>query len=198
MTKILFATGNVHKVDEARQILGPDYEVVTPAQLGWDGDIPETHPTIAGNSLQKAQFVWDKFHLPCFSDDTGLEVDALGGAPGVYSARYAGEDKSPADNRAKLLKELEGIPYEKRTAHFSCVVTYIDEKGQAEQYEGRCEGHIAMDESDGEQGFGYDKIFVADEYGVPMAEVTMDQKSAISHRGKALRAFQCHLQKNRG
>ena len=196
--KIIFATNNPHKVEEACQILGPDYEIVTPSQLGLEGDIPETHPTIAGNSLQKAQYIWDRFHKPCFADDTGLEVDALGGAPGVYSARYAGEGKNPADNRAKLLGELEGLPFEKRTAHFTCVVTYIDARGEATAFEGRCEGHIALEESPGVQGFGYDKIFIAQEYNVPMAEMTMEQKSAVSHRGKAMRAFRCHLQKNQG
>jgi len=195
--QLVFATNNSHKVDEAVRILGDGYEILTPASLGFDGDIPETHPTIRENSIQKAMFIWDKFHKACFADDTGLEVDALDGAPGVYSARYAGEQKKPADNRLKLLKELEGIPFEKRTARFRCVVTIV-ENGVPTVFEGVCEGHIALEESTGVQGFGYDVLFIADGYDKTMAEIPMDAKNAISHRGKAMGLLKCHLSQNRG
>lgn len=194
MREIVFATNNPHKAEEARAILGGGFEIVTPSSLGYDGDIPETHPTIRENSVQKAAFVWDRFGRDCFADDTGLEVDFLGGAPGVRSARYAGDDKSPEKNRAKLLKELEGVPYEKRTARFKCVVTLI-EGGVVTEFEGACEGHIAMEESAAVNGFGYDKIFIPDGFGVTMAEMTSEQKNSISHRGRAMRKLACHLQK---
>lgn len=190
---LIFATNNQHKADEAKALLGSRFDIVTPSALGYEGDIPETSDTIAGNSVQKARFIWDRFGKECFADDTGLEVDALGGAPGVYSARYAGEQKSPADNRAKLLKELEGIPYDKRTARFKCIVTLV-ENGVATTFEGLCEGHIALEESKGVHGFGYDVLFVPEGYSVTMAELTTDQKNSISHRGKAMRQLLCHLQ----
>lgn len=193
--QIVFATNNSHKVEEAVRILGPDFEIMTPASLGFDGDIPETHPTIRENSIQKAMFIWDRFHKTCFADDTGLEVDVLDGAPGVYSARYAGEGKNPADNRRKLLKELEGVPFEKRTARFRCVVTIVEE-GVPTVFEGVCQGHIALQESTGVQGFGYDVLFVADGFDRTMAEISIDEKNSISHRGKAMELLQCHLSRN--
>ena len=122
--KLIFATNNPHKSEEAQEILGPAFTVVIPASLGFPGDLPETHETLRGNSIQKACAVWNLFQSSCFADDTGLEVDALNGAPGVYTARYAGSDKDPAANRRRLLKELEGLPFEKRTARFRCVVSF--------------------------------------------------------------------------
>lgn len=190
--EIIFATNNPHKVIEAEGILGPSFKIVTPSSLGHEGDIPETHPTIRENSIQKARFVWDMFHKPCFADDTGLEVDALNGAPGVYSARYAGEGKNPADNRRKLLKELEGLPFEKRTAHFLCVVTLIED-GVISTFEGTCKGHIALAESKGVQGFGYDSIFIPEGLDKTMAEISIEEKSALSHRGEAMGKLKCHL-----
>ncbi len=191
--EIIFATNNQHKAEEARAILGDDFEIVTPSSLGYEGDIPETHPTIRENSIQKALFVWEKFGKNCFSDDTGLEVDFLNGAPGVRSARYAGDEKSPEKNRAKLLKELQGVPYEKRTARFKCVITLV-ENGVVTEFEGTCEGHISPDESEGVRGFGYDKIFIPEGFDITMAEITPEQKNAISHRGAAMRKLACHLQ----
>lgn len=194
--EIVFATNNPHKLEEARSILGPGYEVVTPASLGFAGDIPETHPTIRENSIQKAAFIFEKFGKPCFADDTGLEVDILDGAPGVYSARYAGEDKSPAANRKKLLKELKGVPFERRTARFRCVVTLVEADGSTFSFEGTCEGHIALEESDGVQGFGYDSIFIPKGFSVTMAEMSIEQKNAIAHRGAAMAKLICHLRQN--
>ena len=194
---LVFATNNPHKQQEAQEILGPAFHVVTPASLGFPGDLPETHDTLRGNSVQKACAVWNLFQTDCFADDTGLEVDALGGAPGVYSARYAGEGKNPADNRRRLLRELEGLPFERRTARFRCVVTLI-QGGELHVFEGTCEGRIALRESEGVQGFGYDSIFVPDGLDVTIAEISIEEKNVLSHRGKAMRQLQCHLLKNPG
>jgi len=195
--EIVFATNNPHKVEEAKEILGPNFTIITLDTLGFEGDIPETHPTIRENSIQKASFIWQKFGKPCFADDTGLEVDYLNGAPGVYSARYSGDDKNPAANRIKLLGELEGVPFEKRTAHFICMVTLIED-GTPVVFEGRCNGHIALSESAGVQGFGYDKIFIPEGYEITMAELPSGTKAAIAHRGQAMRKLACYLQQNHG
>ena len=195
--KLIFATNNAHKREEAQAILGPSYQVVTPASLGFPGDLAETHDTLRGNSIQKACAVWNLFQADCFADDTGLEVDALDGAPGVYSARYAGSDKDPAANRRRLLKELEGRPFAERTARFRCVVSLIQD-GVLHVFEGTCEGHIALQESEGVQGFGYDSIFVPDGLDRTIAEISIEEKNQLSHRGKAMRLLQCHLLQNPG
>ena len=194
---ILFATNNPHKQEEAQAILGPSFRVLTPASQGLAGDLPETCETLRSNSIQKASTVWNCFQQDCFADDTGLEIDALGGAPGVHTARYAGEDKDPAANRRRVLKELAGLPFEKRTARFRCVVALI-EKGELSVFEGTCEGHIALQESEGVQGFGYDSIFVPIGLDVTLAEISIEEKNRLSHRGKAMRMLQCHLLKNPG
>lgn len=196
MKDIVFASANRNKLAEVRKILGPQFNVILPEDLGFDGEIPETCETVRGNSGQKARFVWDLFGKPCFSDDTGLEVDALGGAPGVYSARYAGIPSNPANNIKKLLHELEGVPAERRTARFRCVVSYI-EKGELIQFEGICEGHINFAPVEG-GGFGYDPVFVAEGYGCTLAELTMEEKNKISHRGRAMDLLVCHLSQNQG
>ena len=192
MMDILFATNNLHKQEEAQSILGPGFHVITPASKGLSGDLPETCDTLRGNSIQKACAVWNCFQQDCFADDTGLEIDALGGAPGVHTARYAGDDKDPAANRRKVLAQLEGLPFEKRTARFRCVVSLIQEGG-LHVFEGTCEGHIALRESDGVQGFGYDSIFVPIGLDVTLAEISIEEKNALSHRGKAMRMLKCHL-----
>ena len=194
---ILFASNNPHKLEEAQAILGPAFHVVSPASLGFPGDLPETHDTLRGNSVEKACAVWNLFQADCFADDTGLEIDALDGAPGVHTARYAGEEKDPAANRRKVLKELEGLPFEKRTARFRCVVSLIQD-GALSVFEGICEGHIALQESEGVQGFGYDSIFVPTGLDVTLAEISIEEKNALSHRGKAMRMLQCHLSKKPG
>ena len=194
---ILFASNNSHKLEEAQAILGPSFRVLSPASLGFPGDLPETCDTLRGNSIQKASAVWNLFQADCFADDTGLEIDALGGAPGVHTARYAGEDKDPAANRRRVLQELEGLPFEQRTARFRCIVALI-ENGELTVFEGTCEGHIALQESEGVQGFGYDSIFVPIGLDVTLAEISIEEKNALSHRGKAMRLLQCHLLQNRG
>lgn len=193
---ILFASNNPHKREEAQAILGPAFHVISPAEKGLPGDLPETHETLRGNAVEKACAVWNHFQADCFADDTGLEIDALGGAPGVHTARYAGDDKDPAANRKKVLKELEGVPFENRTARFRCVVALI-ENGDLHVFEGICEGHIALQESEGVQGFGYDSLFIAEGLDVTLAEISIEEKNALSHRGKAMRLLCRHLQ-NRG
>jgi len=202
VTEIVFASGNLHKVEEAQKIIGEGYKIVTPAQLGFEGDIPETHETIPENSEEKARFVWNLFHKPCFSDDTGLEVDSLGGEPGVYSARYAGEPKDMSRNIVKLLDKMKDIPDGKRNAHFRCVVSYINSDGILTQFEGRCTGHINHAPVI-QGGFGYDPVFVPDEIhdgvantlGLTMSEMSMEGKNAISHRGKAMSQLVAFLKK---
>ena len=208
--KIVFATGNSGKLREASEILGEGFELVTPADFGITEDIPETGKTLRANSLQKAQYLYDKCGCDCFADDTGLEVDALGGAPGVYTARYAGDDKDFNRNMDKVLYELKvletsanmaaayGIKTKpvSRKARFKSVVTLII-GGEKHMFEGTLEGVIAYEKS-GNGGFGYDPIFIADEYpGQTLADITEEQKNAISHRGKALRAMAAWLHDNR-
>ena len=200
--KIVFATGNIGKLREASEILGEGFELVSLAQAGIEEDIPETGNTLRANSLQKAQYLYDKLGCDCFADDTGLEVDALGGAPGVYTARYAGEGKDFNANMDKVLYELSVLEGEarmagefglktkpvSRRARFKSVVTLIID-GKIKMFEGTLEGEIAREKS-GNGGFGYDPIFIADEYpGLTLADISEEGKNAISHRGKALRAM---------
>ena len=193
--RIIFATANPGKLREAAEVLGPDFEVVSPASLGITEDIPETGSTLQENSLQKAQYLFERTGLPCFADDTGLEVDALGGAPGIYSARYAGPGHDSNANMEKLLAELSrhsGLEPESpasRKARFHTVVTLILSDGQPRFFEGVCEGSIARQKS-GSGGFGYDPIFLPDAYpGRTLAEVSEEEKNAVSHRGRALQAM---------
>lgn len=208
--KIVFATGNKGKLREAAEILGDGFELSTPADFGITEDIPETGSTLMANSLQKAVYLYDRCGCDCFADDTGLEVDALGGAPGVYTARYAGEGKDFNANMDKVLYELQvaeceanmaagmGLHVRKvsRRARFKSVVTLIVD-GQKKFFEGTLEGVIAREKS-GNGGFGYDPIFIADEFpGMTLAEISEEQKNDISHRGKALRAMAAWLKQNR-
>lgn len=190
-SEIIFATANHNKVIEIAGKLGESFKIITPAELGYAEDIPETHETIPENAIEKAQFIWEKFHKTCFADDTGLEVDYLNGAPGVYSARYAGEPKNPARNVVKLLKELEGVPFEQRTARFRCVIAFIEE-GVLHTFEGICEGHISL-EPMGALGFGYDPVFVPEGMERTMATMSLEEKNAISHRGRAVEKLIAHL-----
>ena len=200
--KLTFATGNSGKLREASEILGEGFELVSLAQVGITEDIPETGKTLRANSLQKAQYLYDKIGCDCFADDTGLEVDALGGAPGVYTARYAGDDKDFNKNMDKVLYELQRLEGEahmaaslglkvkpvSRRARFKSIITLII-KGEKHMFEGALEGVIAREKS-GNGGFGYDPIFIADEFpGLTLADITEEQKNEISHRGKALRAM---------
>ena len=188
---IVFATNNAHKLEEARKLAGDRINILSLADIGCHEDIPETADTIEGNSLQKARFVKEKYGYDCFSDDTGLFVDALGGRPGVYSARYAGEQCSPDDNIDKMLAEMKDAT--DRNAHFRTAVTLISGEGETRQFEGRVDGRIAH-RRHGKGGFGYDPIFIAAENGISFAEMSQEEKNAMSHRGKALRKLFDYLQ----
>ncbi len=189
--EIIFATGNAHKVIEAQKALGDSFTLIMPKELGLDQEIPENGDTLQANAIEKAQFLWDKFGKSCFADDTGLEVDALGGAPGVYTARYAGPDKGSDANMAKLLAELAALEGKgeniSRKARFRTVVALIID-GQTHIFNGILEGKIATERS-GNEGFGYDPVFIPDGYDKTLAEISLDEKNAISHRGKAMRAL---------
>lgn len=208
--KIVFATGNSGKLREAAEILGEGFELISLPDVGIYDDVPETGNTLRANSLQKARYVYEHCGCDCFADDTGLEVDALGGAPGVYTARYAGDDKDFNKNMDKVLSELARLECEcamaasmglkmkpfSRRARFKSVVTLML-GGKPYFFEGTLEGVIAREKS-GNGGFGYDPVFVADEFpGMTLADITEDQKNDISHRGKALRAMSEWLSKNK-
>jgi len=200
MEKIVFATNNAHKLSEIRQILGDRVEVLSLKDIGCDVDIPETGTTLEANALQKARYIWDHYHLPCFADDTGLEVEALHGAPGIYSARYAameeGREAVSHDseaNMARLLRELN----EKvnRKARFRTVIALIEKVDvcpcgctsikKEHLFEGIVEGEITRERS-GAEGFGYDPIFRPDGYDKTFAELGADIKNQISHRARAV------------
>ena len=182
MRKLIFATNNKHKLGEVREILNGIVDIVSLSDAGLSGEIPETADTLQGNALQKAQWVWERTHQDCFADDTGLEVDALDGAPGVYSARYAGEHCSFDDNIDKLLNALDGNT--NRKAQFRTVVCLI-ENGEPRYFEGKVEGCI-LTERYGNEGFGYDPVFMPDRFAVSFAEMPLEVKNKISHRGRAV------------
>lgn len=193
--EIVFATGNQHKVVEAQKALGDSFALIMPKELGLTVDIPEDGDTLEKNAIQKAEYLWNKFGKNCFADDTGLEVDALGGAPGVYTARYAGPDKGSDANMEKLLAELSAVEAREgnisRTARFRTVVALIM-NGELKTFEGVMEGEIARARS-GSEGFGYDPVFIPQGYNCTIAEISLDEKNAISHRGKAMRALAEYL-----
>lgn len=194
--KLVFATGNAGKLREAGEILEGFCEVLSPAALGFTEDVEETGTTLKENSLLKARAVYEATGADCFADDSGLEVDALGGAPGVYSARYAGDSHDFNANIEKLLRELEKHPGEPRTARFRCVVTLIL-GGEVHFFEGAMEGRIAMQKS-GSGGFGYDPVFLCDAFpGHSLAEVPEEEKNAVSHRGQALRLMADYIKLDR-
>lgn len=182
MKRIIFATNNAHKLEEVEAILGKEIELITLREAGITDDIPENEPTIEGNALAKARYVWEKTGCDCFADDTGLEVDALGGAPGVHSARYATDGHDFAANRHKLLREMEGKT--DRTARFRTVIALI-EGGKERCFEGIVEGTITTSEM-GDGGFGYDPLFTPEGYNQTFAEISPEEKNAISHRGRAV------------
>lgn len=184
--KIVFATGNRNKLKEIQDLIGSRAELSTPADHGITEDIPENQPTLEGNALQKARYIYERTGLDCFADDTGLEVEALGGEPGVYSARYAavngaGEGHSSEANMALLLERLAGI--ENRRARFRTVIALIL-NGKEYLFEGIVNGEIATQRS-GAEGFGYDPIFRPEGYAETFAEMPLSLKNSISHRGRA-------------
>ena len=186
---LIFATANLHKVREAQDILGNEVTLTTPARFGYSKEIPETANTLEKNAMQKARTIWKALHQNCFADDTGLEVFALNGAPGVRSARYAGLHVDMNANMEKLLKEL--APHDNRNAQFRCVIALII-NGNEFLFEGCIQGSILL-KCDGTQGFGYDPLFLPHGYSQTFASMSPQQKNAISHRAIALEKLKYFL-----
>jgi XTP/dITP diphosphohydrolase len=184
MKKICFASNNKHKLEEVRSILGPDFLILSLADVGFQEDLPETKNTFEENSAQKAACLFNKIKLPCFADDSGLEVEALDGEPGVFSARYAGPQKNDRDNIQLLLKKLKGVL--NRNAQFKTVITFIDTDGKQQSFEGTIRGKI-LGEEKGSRGFGYDPVFVPNGHALTFAEMDATQKNAMSHRSVAVK-----------
>ena len=180
--KLVFATNNAHKLEEIAAILGEKIKLLSLKDIECTADIPETANTLEGNATQKAEYIYQQYGLDCFADDTGLEVEALDGAPGVFSARYAGEGHNSEDNMQKLLQNLQGVT--NRKAQFRTVICLIWD-GKKYLFEGSCKGEI-IEEKRGNAGFGYDPIFVPEGYDQTFAELGNDIKNSISHRAKAV------------
>jgi len=187
--KILFATNNAHKLAEVAAVLGPSYELTTPRDCGVTEEIPETQPTLEGNASQKAHYLYERTGLDCFADDTGLEVAALGGAPGVHSARYASDGHDFAANNRLLLARLEGVA--DRRARFRTVISLLLD-GEEHRFEGIVEGRI-IERERGTEGFGYDPLFVPDGSDRTFAEMSAEEKNAVSHRARAVRKLADYL-----
>lgn len=192
MKTLCFATNNNYKTEEIRALLEPLFILKNLKDIGCTEELPETQPTIEGNALQKAQYVFDGYNIACFADDTGLEVEALRGEPGVFSARYAGEQRSDQDNIKLLLSKLAGS--ENRRARFKTVIAWID-NGKQETFEGIVTGTI-VHAPQGSSGFGYDPIFMPDGTGKTFAEMDMLEKNLISHRALAVKKLVNFLREN--
>lgn len=187
--KLIFATNNQHKVDEIRHATGQTLELLTLREAGIDIDIPEPHDTIEANASEKSQVIFELTGQDCFSEDTGLEVEALHGEPGVKSARYAGDDRSPDKNIDKLLQKMETI--DNRKARFKTIISLLID-GKETIFEGICEGHI-LTERRGNQGFGYDPVFMPQGADRSFAEMDMTEKDRYSHRAKAVQKLVAFL-----
>ena len=190
MKKLVFASNNAHKLAEIRSILVGRVEVVSLSDIDCHDDIPETADTLEGNALIKARHIWEHYGLYCFADDTGLEVEALDGAPGVYSARFAGEKATFEDNISLLLERLKGVPAPRRAA-FRTVIALIDEYG-THLFEGSVAGEIT-EERLGGQGFGYDPVFLPEGQTKTFAQLTESEKNSMSHRGRAIQKLASYL-----
>ncbi len=189
--KICFATNNHNKIKEVKAALGTEFTILSLEEIGCREELPETGDTLEHNAFQKARYVKENYGVDCFADDTGLEVDILGGKPGVYSGRYAGEPRSDERNMEKLLQQLEGK--ENRSAQFRTVIALLLE-GKEYQFEGIAEGEI-LPQRTGEGGFGYDPIFKPKGFSKTFAELTLEEKNQISHRGKAVKLLIDFLRK---
>lgn len=190
--QICFATNNTKKLEEIRRALGVEWQVLSLEEVGCHEELPETGETLEANSAQKANWVWDHYKIACFADDTGLEVEALGGEPGVYSARYAGPQRSNEANMQLLLQKLQAK--QNRSARFRTVLTYRSAGGQW-QFEGEVKGTI-IEEGRGTQGFGYDPVFVPEGHSSTFAEMSLDEKNSMSHRARAMKKLVDFLQQN--
>jgi len=194
--RLCFASNNAHKLDEIRPLLPVGTELLSLADIGCHEELPETQDTLEGNARQKAEYVWEHYGVPCFADDTGLEVTALNGAPGVYSARYAGPQRRAADNVQKLLNELRGQP--DRTAQFRTVVALVLPGGVVHEFAGMVEG-VITDTPSGTGGFGYDPVFRPLEGdGHTFAEMSTAEKNRISHRARAVAGLVAFLNQDLG
>ena len=182
MKDLIFASNNMHKLEEVRSMLGVKYNIISLKQIGYNQEIPENQNTLQGNALQKARVIYEHYHKDCFADDTGLEIEALEGRPGVYSARYAGEHCSFEDNMQKVLTEMQH--QQNRKACFKTVIALIL-NGKEYLFEGRVDG-VILREKHGKDGFGYDPVFLPDGFDASFAEMSLEQKNAISHRGRAI------------
>ncbi|AHM61926.1 RdgB/HAM1 family non-canonical purine NTP pyrophosphatase [Flammeovirgaceae bacterium 311] len=191
--RICFATNNRKKLEEISSWVGPEWQVLSLEDIGCHEELPETGETLEANSAQKAAYVWEHYGIACFADDTGLEVEALGGEPGVYSARYAGAQRSNEDNMQLLLQKLSGA--QNRAARFRTVLTYISAAGQ-QQFEGEVPGTI-IDEARGSGGFGYDPIFVPEGHSRTFAEMPLEEKNSMSHRARAMKKLVDFLKQSR-
>src|SRR5690606_5900920 len=180
---IVFATNNLKKLKEVQSLIPSHIKLISLADIGCHEDIPETQDTIEGNAIQKAEYLRDNYGYDCFADDTGLEVEALNGAPGVYSARYAGEQRNANDNMDKLLEELKN--HHNRKAQFKTVIA-LHLNGTMHTFTGICKGEITK-EKHGDKGFGYDPIFKAEGFDKTFAEISLQEKNEIGHRGKAIK-----------
>ncbi|PIF05502.1 MAG: non-canonical purine NTP pyrophosphatase [Draconibacterium sp.] len=188
--KLVFATNNRHKLEELQWMVGKKVKLLSLSDIGCREEIPEEQPTLEGNARQKAFYVYEKYGYPCFADDTGLETEALNGEPGVYSARYAGEEKSDEANMNKLLENLAKI--KNRKARFRTVISLVI-NGEEKQFEGIVDGEIRSAKS-GNSGFGYDPVFQPTGYSKTFAEMTPEEKNKISHRGRAVNKLVAYLQ----
>ena len=193
MREICFASNNQHKLDEVRSILGSDFRVLSLADINFHEELPETKNTFQGNAQQKAERLFNEIKIPCFADDSGLEVEALQGEPGVFSARYAGDQKNDTDNINLLLKNLKGIS--NRKAQFRTAIAYFDHEGNISFFEGIVKGNI-LETKRGESGFGYDPVFVPDGYEKTFAEMSATEKNNISHRAIAVNKMAKFLKEN--
>lgn len=187
--KICFATNNQNKLKEIKSLVDGKIEILSLRDIGCSEELPENQETLAGNSLEKAQYVYDRYQVNCFADDTGLEVMALNGAPGVYSARYAGEQRDSGNNIRLLLENLKSK--ENRKARFRTVISLIMD-GKTNQFEGRVDGYIT-DGLKGLEGFGYDPVFVPEHSEKTFAEMTLEEKNLLSHRAKAINKLIIYL-----
>lgn len=189
MKKLVFATNNEHKLTELKAMLGDHFQLLSLKDINCNVEIPETGDTLEINAAQKSFYVVENYAIDCFADDTGLEIEALNNEPGVYSARYAGEEKSAEANMQKVLQKLDGIT--NRKARFRTVISLVID-GHETQFEGIVEGHI-LEERQGEAGFGYDPIFMPDGYSESFAQMPLSEKNKISHRGRAVQKLVAHL-----
>lgn len=190
MRNLVFATGNSHKLQEVQGLFKEGFALSCLKDVNITEEIPETADNLVDNALQKAWYVYKKCGIPCFADDTGLEVEALNGAPGVYSARYAGEQKDSKLNMLLLLKNMTGK--ENRNARFRTIIAYIDENAQEHIFEGEIRGKI-IENMAGENGFGYDPIFVPEGYDKTFAQLSSEIKNTISHRARAMEKFLSYI-----